>query len=436
LPVIGSRPVPYVDPFFTLHDDHRHAVTSELFPILTAPLLGAFGLRGVYILPAVGFLLALAGCAWTATGLDPRRSLALIAAVAGFGTPLLFYSLELWEHTPAVGVAACATAMFVRGRYVVSGLCFGVAMLLRPEAIWFAAGVLGLSRLLPAPPSIRHVASAAAGVLAAVAPLTIYSLVHFGTPMTPHLGGNTGALMDGWADARTSTFLQWFVPSNPFARRGAPPHDLWAAGLAAVVALGALLPGVARRGRGFLAAIAAAHVILVVLTAPNDGGGQWGPRYLLFAYIPLVILAADVLGRVRPHGVALVVAVMLAVGGFWTQRAAYRELRGAKRTYGRVLNLVEREVPPGGSVVTDLWWLDQVAAAAEDRQFFYAPDTATGVEILRRFNDERTPAVTIVRSRTESADVGAWAGGTCYIESSRKAIDVRGLVAIVLHRSC
>ena len=37
--------------------------------------------------------------------------------------------------------------------------------------------------------------------------------------------------------------------------------------------------------------VAGLTVLLVVLTAPNEGGGQWGPRYLLFAYVPLALLA-------------------------------------------------------------------------------------------------------------------------------------------------
>src|SRR4051794_38053239 len=47
LPRLNGSPVPFVSPFFTLHGDHSHAVTSELFPLVTAPLLAAFGLRGI-----------------------------------------------------------------------------------------------------------------------------------------------------------------------------------------------------------------------------------------------------------------------------------------------------------------------------------------------------------------------------------------------------
>lgn len=51
--------------------------------------------------------------------------------------------------------------------------------------------------------------------------------------------------------------------------------------------------GRAHAGRSFLAATALVDTILVVATAPNDGGVQWGARYLLFGCIPLSVLAAD-----------------------------------------------------------------------------------------------------------------------------------------------
>src|SRR5512144_1259327 len=37
LPVIGRESLPYVEPFFEVHADHAHAVTSDLFPLVTAP---------------------------------------------------------------------------------------------------------------------------------------------------------------------------------------------------------------------------------------------------------------------------------------------------------------------------------------------------------------------------------------------------------------
>ena len=64
LPVIGHESLPYVEPFFEVHGDHVHAIATDLFPLASARAIQWFGLRGAYILPAVGCLALLIGCAW------------------------------------------------------------------------------------------------------------------------------------------------------------------------------------------------------------------------------------------------------------------------------------------------------------------------------------------------------------------------------------
>src|SRR5687768_9425954 len=56
LPEIDGRPVPYVERFFAVHGQHAHALQSPLFPVLSAPLIAVFGLRGAYILPLISFV--------------------------------------------------------------------------------------------------------------------------------------------------------------------------------------------------------------------------------------------------------------------------------------------------------------------------------------------------------------------------------------------
>lgn len=56
LPRIAGRSAPFIDRFFVAHEDHAHGLQSPLFPILTAPLLAVFGLSGLYVLPALGFV--------------------------------------------------------------------------------------------------------------------------------------------------------------------------------------------------------------------------------------------------------------------------------------------------------------------------------------------------------------------------------------------
>ncbi len=466
LPIIGTDRTPHVDPFFSVHGDHAHAITAEFFPLVSAPLFAAFGARGLYVWPALGFLGALAACAWLARTLDPRRSAALPAIVAALGTPLLFYGLEFWEHAPAVAAGAAGAALLLhaarrssdlRSQPVAmtfgAGVLFGVATLLRPEAAWFAVAVVIASRTLPRAVAWRSAAVAAGGAALTLAPLILYSLLHLGSLVPDHLSANAATASVGWLPARFELAAAWLLPSWWTSGGPVRPASLWSAAPAAILCAGSLLRAPRYDGRTFLWLLALLDVAAVLLSAPNDGGGQWGPRYLLFACVPLSILAADVvqslLGErpgVAAHAganavprrrAAVAALVLLFAAGVWVQRAGYRQLRGTKATYGRIVDFVTAETAPGHQVVTDVWWLDQLAAAGLDgRTVFYASDSATGNAIVRRLGEQTAPSVTVIRSREQSPGLEPWTDGTCYAEDGRAEIDVRGLVAIALRYRC
>jgi len=420
LPRIGGQPVDLLDPAFRRHADHAHVTTSELFPLLSAPLIAVFGDRGAYVLPALGFLLFVWGVAAVGTTLDRRRSPVLLAACAALCSPLLFYGLEFWEHAPAAGIAAAATRLFVtrgsRACLFASGFLLGIAVLLRPEAAWYCLALLVASRWLPAAPRATQLLTALAGAALAYAPAAGAFLLHSGGVAGGHVMRNMTGLGQGWLGDRVLTLRLWLAPGNPWwatpwlllaasgilaGERGGGRRavQVAAAALAALAAVAAALRGfqaesiwavapavallfapfedstirhghfppspvVSGDGRRFCAALALIFFALVALTAPNDGGSQWGPRYLLLAFIPLAVLTADAVAAVarRSRFEWIAVAIVLA-SSLVVQRSAYRDLLGTKRTYGRVVDFVEREVPAGGIIVTDAWWFQQVTAA-------------------------------------------------------------------------
>jgi hypothetical protein len=431
LPTIGDDRVPHVDPFFSVHGDHAHAVTSALFPVLTAPLLRLFGLRGLYILPAFGFVMTVAACAAVATSLDAGRQPLVTALVAALATPFLFYGLEFWEHTLALACAAAGTALFLRRRAFWCGLLFGTAVLLRPEAGWFAGSVLVASALRPPAPLLRSWASAGAGAVLVLAPAELYVLSHFGTIMPPHMSANAGTLSQGWMASRVAIASLWFGSGSD--------ASFWRVAPVLIACVGySLLRRPSHAGHAFLWSVVIVDAVFVLVSAPNDGGAQWGPRYLLFMFLPLTVLAADGVEALPGKSVAAGMLVLaLAVGSLWVQRGGYRELRATKTTYGRIVDFVATEVPVNGYLVTDVWWLDQIAAAATaNRHFLYAPDAATGASILQRLSDKTVPMVTVVRSASESADTNGWTGKSCYFEEQRDKISDRELVAIRLRHRC
>ncbi len=451
LPRIAGDAVPHVEPFFAVHDNlHAHAVTSESFPLVSAPLLAAFGLRGLYVLPAFGFVATLAACAWLGFVLDERRSVALVATAAALGTPFLFYGLEFWEHTPALALGTTGVAWMLAaarrtpGRHsdtlptFLAGLLMGGAIVLRPESAGFVFAVLLASRTLVHRPTWRALAFTVAGIAVAMVPLEAYTLWHFGSIVPRHVGTNAGLIGDSWSAERLHVARDWLLPSLWTQHAPVHPSGLWSVAPAAVVAVA----GVARRSehheRTFLWLVFLLTTIVVVAAAPNDGGGQWGPRYLLFAYVPLVLLAVDTLQELpRRHLLAGATLILVLAAGIWVQRAAYRSLRGTKAMYGRLVDFVAAQAEPGATVITDLWWFDQLAAPALDgRNVLYAADSATVKDIVLRLSDRTTPSAVLFRSRDESADLSSWSDATCYFEEGRDELPVRGLVAIHLRHRC
>jgi hypothetical protein len=446
LPQIGGQPVAYVEPFFAVHGDHSHAVTSELFPLVTAPVLAVAGIRGVYVWPAIGLVAALWAISALGRALDQRRTGWVIAVVGLLASPLLFYGLEFWEHAPAVACGAAAALAFVRRRPVLSGVLFGTAALLRPEAVWFAVAVVASSPLLPSRPRPGQVVLVAVGALAAAAPLTLYAIEHFHALVPPHLSANASLLGSAWAGERVRYVVEWSGTSTSGVWRTMPA-------LVAGAIASAWAPS--RTGRGFLWSIAVWDTALVIATAPNDGGAQWGPRYLLFVCVPLVVLAADAVtwgigfaamdasdsaaARVSPstnRGAVLVLAVGVLAAGVWTARDGYRTLHGTKATYGELVDAIRQSTASTGPfVVTDVWWIDQAAAADGDRAtFLFVDGDAAKGDVMRRLETSGVRAVTAVTRMPPGLEGDAWPRHGCFDEAARTDLPRHQLA--ILQLSC
>ena len=100
--------------------------------------------------------------------------------------------------------------------------------------------------------------------------------------------------------------------------------------------------------------------------------------------------------------------VVVTLAGVAATRSSYRELRGSKRLHAEIAHRVAELNAP--YVVTDLWWLDQLAAAASPRPtFLYVRDRAALerlVAIMRGRGIRRFASV----DGAESA-AAVWAGG-------------------------
>jgi len=478
LPRVSGQPVALMDPFFRITGDAAHAATPDLFPLVSAPLIALFGIRGAYVLPALGFLLAIWIIPLLGIALDATRSRALLLMTTAVCTPLLFYGLEFWEHSLAVGIAATGTLLFVqRGStrsLLAGGALLGVAVLLRPEAVTYLAALLVADRWLPRPLTLARTAIVLAGAAIAIAPVAMLSASASGQLFGAHIGRNMAGVTVGWLSTRADYARIWLAgpqglwvllavagfmivtaAANPTGRlrtimlaaaafiviavaiaaasRQFDRASIWNA--APAVAALSVVPLFGRRdGQRFLIVLAAVSAALVALTSPNDGGAQWGPRFFSLSFIPIAILTGDALAGFAsdlPHVGRAAVAVVLLASAV-VQRNAYKDLQTTKRVYEGMVAFVERETPAGSVIVTDLWWLDQVTAGLYPTRTTLVVDGAAAAERAGSVV-AHLPGIFVVRGAESGSDLSdRWQQEGRFVTARTAAIPERGLTIVNL----
>jgi hypothetical protein len=126
--------------------------------------------------------------------------------------------------------------------------------------------------------------------------------------------------------------------------------------------------------------------------------------------------------------------VLILVAGLWTTRNAYREIRGAKRYYAQLVDSVAGHVEPGGYLLSNVWWLDQIAADLYGTRTFLFTGTAdTATTALRRMAEGGIDSAALVWTvESDGESLAAAVQGTCFREAARHAIEERQLVLIVV----
>jgi hypothetical protein len=265
-----------------------------VFPVLTAPLVAAFGERGLLVLPLVALWAiwwgVLAVC--RRIGLGPGPTLVAVAGVV-FASHLPLYGVMYWEHTTAVFLASAAAWRVVfpgpRNTWILDGLwpglALGLATWMRPEigvmAVALGCWVAVRARREPA----RRAAAAAyfvagAAVAAAVAGVNLrLSGLALGTHALQVVGAPTLASRLAAAAAILAALAPSLVVFVPLVV------------VPVVVLLASPRGGDPDDGLRPLVIVSLAFVVLTPLLLPNAGGRQWGPRYLL-PVVPMFAVAA------------------------------------------------------------------------------------------------------------------------------------------------
>ncbi len=109
---------PLIPRFGHVIDGKLYGTFAPFFPLVSTFPYRVWGMNGLYIIPLMGGLLTLSAVWKLAAILSAGRagfkaSPALAILFAGLGTPLWFYSVEFWEHTPGTGLACWAMVFFL-----------------------------------------------------------------------------------------------------------------------------------------------------------------------------------------------------------------------------------------------------------------------------------------------------------------------------------
>lgn len=458
LPTINGRPVPYVESFFSVHDQHAHALQSPVFPVVSAPFVAMFGLRGAYVLPLISFVALLPLLARVAGQVAPGVSPATTALVGVFAGPVVFYAFEFWEHAPAIAcLAGATTALLAVPRatpthQIVSASLSAAAILLRPEALWYVIALVGWQFY-----SRRRLGYYVAAAALIMGLFALFNLLESGTLTGPHISENMAPLLDNWGRVRLQRGALWFWPgSTLWVIAVLVLISSWVATLgnlnlrlAQAIALGAVATLAVAASRGAFAReslwncwpaglllfvpssrfrdtapmwwITLFTLVAVWLSSTHDGGAQWGPRFVLIAAPAMIVLAAanmsDAIGPGRALRIRQALVLIVCLAGLWTTRAAYRELRGTKQFYAQLVDAVDRSVEEGSVIVFSTWWFDQVVASLyPSRTLLYADSASSAAAILHELQVANTRDAVLVWSREDAADgaIVEAIGGTCY----------------------
>ncbi len=415
------------------------------FILLAVPFYLAGGWLGLYLLPCLIAVLTLFlafRVSSSLAGFSPRLAVLLL----GFCSPLFFLSMVLQELTLcALFLVAAVAALSGAGgfefggrRSWLAGLFLGLAILSRQEAVLLALAWLLAVFLIDK--KLKSVAGGLGGIIMVVVPYLLlelalwgeivelkrYEMVHYWYDMA----------LSQWLRMRLAYLYQFLfgavtmtgevrrpflalpfvlLPAVALVPRLVKNRYLPAAGVLLLFpAVAGLLFGVVFRNlwvRGlfyatpylvlaafflrpikgstpakFLLSVSAFYFLFVIITAPNEGGLQWGPRYLVPVYPCLVLVAGFCWGNRAGLSPPKLRKLILIAGGILAVAGLLVQLEGLARLYDKKSDrAIERvmEEAGTGTWITYLFYFPQEAAARyfDNRIYFFWPtrDSLSGL---------------------------------------------------------
>jgi hypothetical protein len=174
---------PFPSAFSSVENGRVALQWSPLFPLLSAPLYHLWGPHGIHLLPLLTGVASLVIVLFL-VGRMPWPWPPVAVLITGISTPLAFYSIEFWEHTPALFLALLGVWALIKfreekrwGFLVAATLSLASSAALRPE-LYLAFPAAALALLLASPQKRRLIRPAIAllgmGVLITLPVLAYY----------------------------------------------------------------------------------------------------------------------------------------------------------------------------------------------------------------------------------------------------------------------
>ena len=145
----GFRPMP--PPFGVFDGAAQIPVFPVLFMVLSGFLYKIFGMAGPYLLSLLGGWLCILSGWFMWIRFRPEYDGRIYLVILSLGTPLLFYSMTLWEHSLATALVTLSFAFLIQNRQIlgdsnkyvwevtVAGFLIALATAFRTEAIFWVA---------------------------------------------------------------------------------------------------------------------------------------------------------------------------------------------------------------------------------------------------------------------------------------------------------
>jgi hypothetical protein len=459
---------------------HQYAGYSLPFELLAAAAMSLFGPAGLVLPPILGTsaLLTIQLQLASALGLKGRREVLLLATVAA--TPVFFYSLVFWEHTWGVAFLLGGLTFLIVGATrdqpsawlgSVAGGLFAGAVLMRRETLIPAALALVI-----VPLTFRRRAALMQAAIAAAAFLIPLGIIFVLQPQPLVLGlthaspGRAG-IAPGASSSKLHR-LEWLTTGSyatalfvlcslallvtRWLRSNWLPavlsicsvvagigfavelvsHYTWAdlnplafCPLAIWGLWGVLMPARDGSRTAVMAVwgICVGGAVATVVMASDSGGAQWGPRYLLFAFPLLTLLAfkareevsSRATGRYEKRAVEFSFVGVLALS-ILLQGPGVMEIAIGKQELSTAQATIER-LQPRVVVSRDLS-IDGLAPLAGSKTLLFAPshsDFTTLMALLRSHGRRSVILICAASTRCQWTSPRGWSHGSINAQNSR-----------------